>query len=56
MFNSEYSFLYKIVLLTFTKKKNIYYYTGKRVVHSELTKKKLAEVQKVLDMDAMVLN
>ncbi|KAK1415845.1 hypothetical protein QVD17_31633 [Tagetes erecta] len=27
---------------------------GKRVVHSDITKKKLAEVQKALDMDAMV--
>ncbi|KAK9063523.1 hypothetical protein SSX86_017393 [Deinandra increscens subsp. villosa] len=29
---------------------------GKRVVHSDITKKKLAEVQKALDMDAMVLD
>ncbi|KAI3730828.1 hypothetical protein L1987_62006 [Smallanthus sonchifolius] len=27
---------------------------GKRVIHSDITKKKLAEVQKALDMDAMV--
>ncbi|KAD2804020.1 hypothetical protein E3N88_37397 [Mikania micrantha] len=29
---------------------------GKRVIHSDMTKKKLAEVQKALDMDAMVLD